>query len=219
MKNKIILFDLDGTILDTAPDLYLAMLATIKPLKHPPIPYEDFRPHVSEGTESMLRASLNIDAPHLVPDAIRQSFLNHYQRLLTRKTNYFPGMLDVLDYFDQQAILWGIVTNKPHCLTTPILAHFGLDKRSQCVVSGDTLSRKKPFPDPLLHACQQMKTDPGQAFYLGDAECDVKAAKAAGMTSIAATYGYHTPENQPANWGADHLITKPLDLLDLKYQQ
>lgn len=217
MKNNYdaIFFDLDGTLLDTAPDLYTAMLATLDELGHKHITYEQFRPHVHTGTTSMLKGSLPIDENDPEFQTIRDVFLKNYQTLLHKDTTYFPGMSKVLDTLDQKNIPWGIVTNKPAFLTEPLLLSFGLDKRSQCVVSGDTLSEKKPSPAPLLHACELTQVQPKRAIYVGDTESDVMAAKAAHMISIAVLYGYHDQNSQPNHWGADHLIDQALEILNI----
>ena len=217
MKNKhqAIFFDLDGTLLDTAPDLYTAMLATLSEMGRDLISFEVFRPHVHTGTTSMIKGSLHIEESDPLFPSIRQIFLDHYQSMLHRETDFFPGMASVLAYLDEQHIPWGIVTNKPSFLTNPLLASFGLDKRSQCIISGDTLPEKKPHPSPLLHACKLTAVSPEKAVYIGDTPSDVVAAKAAGMGAIAVVYGYHDPNSQPESWGADHLIEEPLKLLDI----
>lgn len=215
-KFDAIFFDLDGTLLDTAPDLYAAMLLTLKQLGQKPISFDDFRPNVHTGTASMLKGSLNIEEEDPLFSEVRTIFLKHYATLIHQKTDYFPGMLDVLDRLDSLQIPWGIVTNKPAFLTEPLIISFQLDKRTQCIVSGDTLPNKKPHPAPLLHACTIIKANPKKSIYVGDTETDVLAAKAAGMLSIAAIYGYHDPKKSPPeSWGADHLIKHPLQLLNM----
>jgi len=217
MKNvcDAIFFDLDGTLLDTAPDLYRAMLATLSQLGRKAITFEQFRPHVHTGTTSMLTSSLDISEEDPEFQKIREIFLKNYQNFLNKDTDYFPGMSKVLDSLDQQKIPWGIVTNKPSFLTEPLLVSFGLKKRSRCIISGDTLPEKKPNPTPLLHACKITQIAPKNAAYVGDTENDILAAKAAEMISIAVLYGYHEKSSQPDDWGADHLIKKPLQILDV----
>jgi len=215
MKNKKIgiFFDLDGTLLDTAPDLYKAMLATLSAFKIPPISFNQFRQYVHNGTKSMLSGCLGIGETHPKFAELCQSFLNYYKDQPHHETDYFPGMREVLDYIDRQKAIWGIITNKPTFLTTPLMQSFGLDQRSNCIISGDTLPQKKPDPTPLLYACQLTQTDPDHSIYIGDAESDITAARAANMTAIAVSYGYHHAENPPENWGADHLINNPAELL------
>ena len=216
MKNNIqtIFFDLDGTLLDTAPDLYSAMLETLSHFGRDSVSFKYFRPHVHTGTKNMILACFDIDETHPDFPDIREIFLNHYQQLLTVKTDYFPGMQEVLEHLDKHKTRWGVVTSKPAWLTEPLLKHFKLDQRSQCMVSGDTVSRKKPHPEPLLHACKLTQTQPKDAVYVGDTEMDMQAAKAAGMTAIAALYGYRKPDSRPETWHADYMIESPLDILD-----
>ncbi len=213
-SNLIIFFDLDGTLLDTAPDLYSAMLETLAHFNRDSVPFDIFRPHVHTGTKTMILACFDIDDTHPEFPIIREIFLKHYQRLLTEKTDYFPGMEKVLGHLDTTMTPWGIVTSKPGWLTEPLLKYFELDKRSQCIVSGDTVSRKKPYPDPLLHACKLTQTQPQDAIYIGDTEIDVQAAKAAGMIAIAALYGYRKPDSRPEEWEADYMIESPLEILN-----
>lgn len=217
MKNKIdaVFFDLDGTLLDTAPDLYCAMLETLNELGHDPVSFEQFRPHVHTGTTSMLKGSLNIDENDPKFPDIRQTFLNHYENLLHNDTDYFPGMDKVLLQLEQHQIPWGIVTNKPAYLTKPLIQSFNLTHRCSCIISGDTLPHKKPNPAPLLHACEITKVQPQLCVYVGDTESDITAANAANMTAIAVLYGYHDPASAPETWGADHIVEKPLEILDM----
>ncbi len=215
MKNNIhaVFFDLDGTLLDTAPDLYTAMLETLAHFGHESISFKNFRPQVHAGTKGMVLASFSIDETHPDYATIRETFLKRYQQRLTEKTQFFSGIPKVLDYLDTHKIPWGIVTNKPAYLTEPLLKHFKINKRSQCIVSGDTLTNKKPHPEPLLHACQLLQVSPKQAVYVGDTEIDVQATKAAGMIAIAVCYGYHKSDSQPEAWGADYMIESALELL------
>lgn len=217
MKNKFegVFFDLDGTLLDTAPDLYQAMLKTLDQLNKKPVSFEKFRPQIHTGTKSMIKFSLNIDDND--PDylSVREIFLKNYLNGIHVETDYFPGMDTILDHLDEERIPWGIVTNKPGFLTEPLIASIGLDKRSQCVISGDTLAKRKPNPDPLLHACKLTAISPNHSAYIGDTHGDVIAANAAGMTSIAVSYGYHDPNHHPETWDARHIIETPLKLLNL----
>lgn len=217
MKNNhhAVFFDLDGTLLDTAPDLYAAMLDTLKHMGRDTVSFEHFRPQVHTGTASMIKGSLGIDETDSEFSKIRQIFLNYYKNQIHKETDYFPGMSTVLDHLDQQKIPWGIVTNKPAFLTSSLIESFGLHKRSQCIISGDTLPRRKPYPDPLLHACEHINVTPQHSVYIGDTKNDIIAANAAGMQSIAVLYGYHDPNSLPDTWGADYLVEKPRQLLDV----
>lgn len=215
MTNKLsVFFDLDGTLFDTAPDLHAAMQKTLSYFDYQPIAFERFRPHVHTGTKSMILESFGIDDTHPDFNHIRETFLQHYQAALTEKTDYFPGIPDVLEHLDTHKTAWGIVTSKPGWLAEPLLKHFALDQRSQCIVSGDTLDQKKPHPAPLLHACALTQTQANNAIYVGDTEVDVMAAKAAGMKAIAVLYGYHRPGSEAEMQKADHVITSPLEILN-----
>ena len=220
MKNNhdAIFFDLDGTLLDTAPDLYTAMLATLKELGKELVRFEAFRPHIHTGTASMLKGSLNIDESDPIFSTARETFLRHYQALLHKETDYFPGMLAVLEQLDQKNIPWGIVTNKPAYLTKPLIDSLELTHRCRCIVSGDTLPSKKPDPAPLLYACELTKVNPKNSIYVGDTESDVQAAKAAGMIAIAVLYGYHNPKSCPETWQADYLVKEPLQIIEMLKQ-
>jgi phosphoglycolate phosphatase len=130
-----------------------------------------------------------------------------------RETAPFPGIPELIDALEARAIPWGIVTNKPAWLTDPLMAAIGLAERAACIVSGDTLARAKPHPDPLLHACRQIGRDPAHCWYVGDAERDVAAGRAAGMGTLVALFGY-LGEEDPGGWGAHGMIAAPLDVLD-----
>ncbi|MCB1827299.1 MAG: phosphoglycolate phosphatase [Coxiellaceae bacterium] len=217
MKNNFdaIFFDLDGTLLDTAPDLYAAMHNTLAQMGYEMISFDRFRPHIHSGTASMIKGSLGIDENDPLFEEVKQTFLSHYENQVDRKTDYFPGVSDLLKHLDQENIPWGIITNKPGFLAEPLLRSFGLDQRSQCVISGDTLPRKKPYPDQLFHACELVNVSPSQCIYVGDTEGDIAAAKAAGMHAIAVCYGYHHPTSKPDSWGADHIINEASQLIDV----
>lgn len=202
-KIKAFLFDLDGTLLDTGPDLASALNQVLKQYNKPPVNYDDFRYTIYGGSLTMLKHGLGIDENHPDFEDIKQQFLQTYFENSTNKTVFFDGMQNVLNHLDSQQIQWGIVTNKPEWLTTPIIDHFNLEKRACCVIAGDTLPRRKPHPDQLLHACELIATHPSQTAYVGDTETDAIAAKAANMHSITATYGYHKKHNHPNNWDTD----------------
>jgi phosphoglycolate phosphatase len=214
MGLRAILFDLDGTLLDTAPD----MVATLNQVKteerEPPVPYATARAHVSNGVRGLLRLAFG-ELTDGKRDRLHHRFLEIYATRLAVETALFPGMAEVLASLDASGIPWGVVTNKPGHLTEPLLIELGLRARCACVVSGDTVANRKPHPEPLLHALALIRVDPDRAAYVGDAERDVVAGRAAGMQTIAASYGYIPPEQDPASWGADLQIAAPADLLTL----
>lgn len=208
-----VFFDLDGTLLDTAPDLAFALNSVLKKYGKSDVNLVDFRYHVQGGSESMLQYGLNITHEHPNYPAIRQEFLDIYRGHLAVDTKLFPGMAEVLQLLDQRQIPWGVITNKPGWLTNPLLDSLKLAERACCIVSGDSVPKRKPDPMPLLHACQLSGTRPNYAVYIGDTEDDVIAAKKANMFVIAVRYGYHQKESDPETWNADLLIDTPLELI------
>lgn len=210
---QAVFFDLDGTLLDTAPDLCAALNSTLQQFDRAPVTLEILRPYLY-SSKAIIHCGFQLDETHTQYQLILETFLNIYQHCSTAKTNLFPGMDSLLHYLDHQKIHWGVVTNKPKFLTEPLLAHFNLSERSKCIISGDSLPFKKPHPLPLTHACELVNVDPKHAVYIGDNQIDILAAKSAGLYSIAVTYGYHSKENAPENWEADYLITNPMELIN-----
>jgi phosphoglycolate phosphatase len=207
-------FDLDGTLLDTAPDMVAALNALRAEHNLSPLDYAMARTQVSNGAAGLL----SIAFAHLDADgreALRGRYLDLYAERLSRETAPFPGMLDVLDALDNAGQPWGIVTNKPAFLTEPLLAAQGLSQRCACIVSGDTLAQRKPHPEPLLHAARVVGVASATAVYVGDARRDIQAGQAAGMVTVVATYGYMEPGEDPLLWGADHAVDHPTELLHL----
>lgn len=208
-----VLFDLDGTLLDTAPDMIFALNQLRAEQDRPALPYELARTKVSHGSSGLVKLAF----PELEGDAferLRNRFLELYDRRLAIDTALFAGFEEVLATLEARALRWGIVTNKPAFLTNPLLSALGLDRRAGCVVSGDTLPQRKPHPAPLLHAASQLQLAPGQCVYVGDAERDVQSARAAGMPVLVARYGYLGPEDDPDAWQADAHIDSPTGVLD-----
>jgi N-acetyl-D-muramate 6-phosphate phosphatase len=200
-----VLFDLDGTLLDTALDLGGALNDLLAEEGCPPLPATTIRPFASHGSGALVQLGFGLDAGARF-DALRQRFLELYAARVARETRLFPGGERLLATLEGAGLKWGIVTNKPAFLTDPLLAALGLGMRAACVVSGDTLPQKKPHPAPLLHAAALAGLPPAACVYLGDAERDVQAARAAGMTSLVALFGYLGAEDDPQEWGADGSI-------------
>lgn len=201
-----ILFDLDGTLLDTARDLLHSINHTSQHYDIPPSTYDVFRHHVSGGAASMVKHAFQIEPDHKDFDKIRQQWLDHYENNLATHTVFFDGIESVLNHLDEREIPWGIVTNKSTRFTTPTLKAFGLDKRAQCVVSADTLEHMKPHPAPMLHACEQLGKAPEHTLYIGDFKTDVLASRAAGMPCMVVTYGYYPADMNPHDWEADFTV-------------
>ena len=212
MSLRAVLFDLDGTLLDTAPDMVAALDALRRENGLVPLPFEQARASVSHGSGRLVRLGFP-DADVARQAVLQRRYLEIYSGELSSKTRLFPGMDAVLAELAALRLALGIVTNKPGWLTDPLLEQLGLRERFACVVSGDTLSERKPHPMPLLHAAKLAGAQPEECLYVGDAERDVQAARAAGMPSLVATYGYLADGENWQAWGGDGAIAAPADLL------
>lgn len=207
------LFDLDGTLLDTAPDLLLAINKLRAEYNLPDLPNEMIRYTVSHGTPLMLKVAFGIDTDHVNFSILRTQLLAYYQRHLTEKTSLFTGMAEVLANLEAAGMNWGVVTNKPAFLTNPIMANLGLAQRAVTVVSGDTTPFFKPHPAPLLYACKAAGSQPHECVFIGDAKNDILAGRAAGTATLVALFGYLSIEDRPEEWGADGLIENPAAII------
>lgn len=208
-----ILFDLDGTLVDTAPDLARALNAVLREEGLDPLPFAGIRPFVSNGAAGLLRLGFGTERDASELDRLRRRFLDHYAAALCHDTRLFPGFTTVLEELERAGRRWGVVTNKPAYLTGPLLETLGLDRRAACAVSGDTLAQRKPHPLPLLHAAETLGIEPAACVYVGDAERDIQAGLAAGMQTLIATYGYIESGAEPGTWGAHGQIDEPAGLL------
>ena len=215
--HRAVLFDLDGTLVDTAPDMVRALQALQDAHGIPPVPYDIGRSQVSNGANGLLHLGFP-DADDLMREDLRQEFLNCYAQNICDRSTLFAGLNILLSHLEESNIPWGVVTNKPQRFTMPLLQALQLAERSVCTVSGDTLPQRKPDPAPLLHACELAGVSPGEALYVGDSSRDIEAGKAAGMGTIAAAYGYIAADDNPADWGADLVAadTKELAQMVLK---
>jgi 2-phosphoglycolate phosphatase len=208
-----ILFDLDGTLLDTAPDMIGALNRLRAENGREPVPFDTARAHVSHGALRLVKLGFpDVDDAALEP--LRLRFLELYAGNLADGTCLFPGIDHVLATLEAERLPWGVVTNKPGWLTDPLLDRLGLFTRACCVVSGDTVAERKPHPLPLLHAAQATAVAPGRCVYVGDAERDIVAGRAAGMQTVVAAYGYLSDEDQPLLWNAHGVVERPEQLLD-----
>lgn len=208
-----VLFDLDGTLADTGPDLAGTLNLLLSEEGREPLPYEMIRPLVSHGGLTMINNCLGIPVDSTEMRRLHGRFLEIYQSRLAEETDLFPGMDEVLASIEAMALPWGIVTNKPGFLTTPLISALRLDHRTACVVSGDTLEYSKPHPAPLLHACQVAGRAPSRSLYIGDARRDIEAGLNAGMYTLVALYGYLGAEDRPETWGAAGMIQNPAGVL------
>jgi N-acetyl-D-muramate 6-phosphate phosphatase len=211
---RTVLFDLDGTLADTAPDLAYALNTLLGEHGRPTLPYLNIRPAASHGAAALIELGFGIERtdPHFPP--LRERFLEIYRAHLTRETRLFPGMPELLDALAARGLNWGIVTNKPAFLTHPLVEQLGLQDDLACVVSGDTTANRKPHPEPMLHACQLAGSRPEECLYIGDAARDIEAGKAAGMQTLVALFGYIGADDHPERWGAHGLIQAPGEILD-----
>lgn len=212
-KPNAILFDLDGTLLDTARDLGNALNHILSGLKRPTVAYKIYRNIASDGAKGMLELGFGEDLKNFDFASLRQQFLNYYETNICIDTDYFEGIESLLLTLNQNNIPWGIVTNKPEFLTLQLVASFPLLQNCAVIISGDTLSERKPHPLPLLHAQEKLALTSPNTWYIGDAERDIQAAIAANMISVIAQYGYITDMQQTNNWNAHISIHKPSDLL------
>ncbi len=209
---KAIFFDLDGTLLDTARDFAFAINLLLKRMNKPPLNFDLFRKEVHGESKRMISFAFDRQETHPEFEKIREEFLHTYHQNCTKHTIFFPGIELLLNSLDEQGIPWGIVTSKPIWLTEPITKHFGLDQRAACIVMGDTIPKKKPDPAPLVYACERVIIMPKNAVYVGDLQTDIIAAKAAGMKSVAVTYGYHPPATNFFDWDPDLIAQSPEEI-------
>jgi len=209
---KLVLFDFDGTLADTAPDLAKAANKQRTRLGMEPLPYEDFRPFASHGARGLLKIALGISPGHPDYETHRKQFLQDYEQDMTSLTTLFPGIEQMLSTLKQHGHAWGIVTNKAEYLALPLVRHLGLQDECAVTVGGDTASHPKPHPAPLLYAARQAGFQPPECLYVGDDERDIIAGKAAGMPTIVAAYGYCGQHTATQAWQADAIARAPEDV-------
>ena len=212
---KAVLFDLDGTFADTAPDMARALNVVRRRRSLQPLPTAILRPYVSSGARGLLEAGFNIKPVDPDYAELRDAFHEEYAQNLCVDSRWFDGISAVVDELEQRQIAWGIVTNKAARFTLPLLEALAILPRAACVVCGDTCIRAKPHPDPLLHGAAQMGVDPAHCWYVGDDERDMHAANAAGMRGIVAMYGYLGVTNAPQTWPAAAWVQTPAGITAL----
>ena len=211
---RAVLFDLDGTLADTAPDLARALNRVRAAHRLAPMPVEITRPYTSSGARGLLKVGFGLDPGDERYEALKLQFLEFYAAEICVDTRLFDGMAELLDRLDQDRLPWGVVTNKAERFTLPLLQGLRLGGRAACVVGGDTAARPKPHPDPLLHAAAALQLPPSACLYVGDDLRDVQAARAAGMPVIAAKYGYLGNGGSIESWHADAIIEHPREVLE-----
>jgi phosphoglycolate phosphatase len=207
-KLSCVLFDLDGTLVDTAPDLISCLNHALDIHGFDAVAPEIIKPFISYGAAAMINAS-QPELDDRLKAAILETMLTHYQNNIAEHTVFFSGMADTLAAIEAQGLKWGVVTNKRERFTNPLMDALKLTERAACIVSGDTTANPKPHPEPMLLACKQAEVDPQECVYIGDALHDITAGKNAQMKTLAALYGYIKPGDTPETWGADALIESP----------
>jgi len=209
---KAVLFDLDGTFADTAPDLAAALNQVLTEEGKAPLPFEIIRPVVSHGGIALIKLGFNFDDQHPDFSRLKERFLDIYQNNISNLTTVFNGIDELLKTLEDKEIFWGIVTNKPGWLTDPLMEQMGYTNRAATIVSGDTTVERKPHPEPLFYACREINCEPSECLYIGDAERDIIAGNAAGMITLTALFGYIESGDTPENWGANAMIKHPKDV-------
>lgn len=212
---RAVLFDLDGTLADTAPDLIAAVNKMRANRGLDMVPLDMLRPLASAGARGLIGGAFGLGPEHHEYASMREEFLANYEADLCIETTLFPGIGELLDALDARNVRWGIVTNKVARLTMPLVAQLGLAERAACIVAGDTTPHAKPHPAPLLHAANDLATHPERIVYIGDDLRDVQAGFAAGMVTVAAAYGYCGTDLPPAMWHAQHIVDSPQQLQQL----
>jgi len=209
-----VLFDLDGTLADTALDLGFALNQQRQRHGLAPLAHEKIRPQASHGARGLLKLGFDVtpEMPNFAD--LRTEFLELYSKHICDHTVLFPGTADLLHELETRGLRWGVVTNKPARFTLPLLQALKLEQRAACIISGDSAANAKPHPEPLLTAAAQVRVAPSACLYVGDAERDVEAAVAAGMRALIANYGYLDTCDRPETWGAQGRIDAPQEILN-----
>jgi len=211
----MILFDLDGTLVDTAPDLGYALNLQRERHGLVPMPMEAIRPFASHGSKGLLNIGFGLTPENENFEAMRVEYLDLYDQVFRRSPMLFDGVDELLASLQKRDIKWGVVTNKPRRFAAPLIESMQLSAPMACLVCGDDASLPKPATDTLFMACEQSLVKPELCFYVGDAERDIEAGNAAGMKTVVAMWGYIDISDQPLTWGADFVINQPIDLVTL----
>ncbi|PIT76699.1 HAD-IA family hydrolase [Limnohabitans sp. JirII-31] len=212
---RAVLFDLDGTLIDSAPDLGDAADKMRTDRGLPSLPEEMYRPMAGAGARGMLKVAFGITPEHADYDAMREEFFVNYEHAMTLRTYVFDGVQEVIESLRQRDLLWGVVTNKMARFTDPLTQAMPLFATASTIVSGDTTPHAKPHPEPMFEAARRLGLAPELCLYVGDDERDIVAGRAAGMRTVAASYGYLGEKTNIVSWGADLHIDSPVKLLKL----
>ena len=212
MRLRAVLFDMDGTLLDTAPDFIAVAQAMRVARGLAQVPAQQVRDVVSGGARAMVLSAFDVDPLSDEFEELRLEFLERYQEHCAVHSHLYDGMAELLDEIERSNLLWGVVTNKPLRFAEPIMHQLGLASRSAVLVCPDHVARSKPDPEPMLLACKQLDLDPSAVLFVGDDLRDIESGRAAGSRTAAVRYVYIHPEDNPSNWGADVVVDHPLEL-------
>jgi len=212
MRLRAVLFDMDGTLLDTAPDFIAVAQAMRLARGLERVPDQDVRDVVSGGARAMVLSAFDVDPLSDEFELLRLEFLERYQQHCAVESQLYEGMEELLTEIEQADLIWGVVTNKPVRFAEPIMQQLGLASRSAVLVCPDHVSKSKPDPEPMLLACSQLDLDPATVLFVGDDLRDIESGRAAGSLTAAVRYGYIHPDDDPDTWGADVVVSHPLEL-------
>lgn len=213
MALTTVLFDLDGTLLDTVLELTTILNQMLEGTQYPTVPISIVRDTISQGAAAILQASLGIDKSDVRLKEWHTRYLNLYETSIGKFTQPYPGVIELIKLIETQQLRWGVVTNRLARHAKPLLQKFNLSPSQNCIVTADTLNKSKPDPAPLLHACELLDAKPEQCVYIGDAHTDIIAGKQAGMKTLIALYGYIPAQINPHSWEADGGLKAPIELL------
>ncbi len=214
-KINTVLFDLDGTLIDTAPDMANALNILLKEESVTPLPFDTIRPEVSNGSAALVKLGFPDENNESTLDRLKKRYLAIYENNLCVDSVLFPGIQQLINTLESKQMPWGVITNKPGWLTDSLMQQIGLFERATCVISGDTTKNRKPHPEPMYLACKQTQSRPENCLYIGDALRDIQAGNNAGMTTVIASYGYIENGENTAEWGADFSIDNADEIITL----
>ncbi|KTB73203.1 MULTISPECIES: N-acetylmuramic acid 6-phosphate phosphatase MupP [Pseudomonas] len=212
MRLRAVLFDMDGTLLDTAPDFIAIAQAMLADRGLPPVPEKLIRDEVSGGARAMVAAAFAMSPQAPQFEALRLEFLERYQRDCAVHSKLFDGMAELLADIEKAGLIWGVVTNKPVRFAQPIMEQLGLAERSAVLICPDHVTHSKPHPEPMILACKMLDLDPASVLFVGDDLRDIESGRDAGTKTAAVRYGYIHPDDNPDHWGADVVVDHPLEL-------
>lgn len=211
---KTVLFDLDGTLIDTAPDMAAALDQLCREEDQLLLPFDKVRPVVSDGSVALVKLAFGHGLEEERLEYLKTRYLDIYKQNIATHSKLFEGTQAVLNHIEKQGLNWGVVTNKPGWLTIPLMQALGLADHAACIVSGDTTENRKPHPEPMYHACELAGSQAEECMYVGDAHRDIEAGNNAGMKTLIALYGYIGEHEDTKEWKANHSIEKPEEILE-----